>query len=67
MSFRKLDYLSESLQVAIDSYIDRIDANQRDRELLYDIISFAFNEGKIQGKEEMINISSEVEDSETGW
>ncbi len=54
MSFKKLEYVSPALQTAIDYYIDRIDATQRDRELLYDIVGFAFDEGRIRGKEEIL-------------
>ena len=54
MSFRNLEFVSPSLNKAIQAYVERIDATQRDRELLYDIVGFAFDEGKIQGKEEIL-------------
>jgi hypothetical protein len=31
-----------------------MDMTQRDRELFYDIVGFAFDEGKIRGKEEVL-------------
>lgn len=55
MSFRNLEFVSPALNKAIQAYVERIDATQRDRELLYDIVGFAFDEGRIQGKEELIN------------
>jgi hypothetical protein len=54
MEFKSLDYVSPQLNVAINAYVDRMDMNNRDRELLYDIIGFAYDEGKIRGKEEII-------------
>lgn len=54
MSFRNLDYVSPSLNTAISAFIDRMDMTQRDRELFYDIVGFAFDEGKIQGKEDIL-------------
>jgi hypothetical protein len=54
MSFRNLDYVSPSLNIAISAFIDRMDMTQRDRELFYDIVGFAFDEGKIQGKEDIL-------------
>lgn len=54
MSFKNLEYVSPALQIAIDAYIDRIDATQRDRELLYDIVGFAFDEGRIRGTEDTL-------------
>ena len=54
MSFRNLDYVSPSLNTAVSAYIERMDMSQRDRELFYDIVGFAFDEGKIQGKEEIL-------------
>jgi hypothetical protein len=54
MSFRNLDYVSPSLNTAVSAYIERMDMTQRDRELFYDIVGFAFDEGKIQGKEEIL-------------
>jgi hypothetical protein len=54
MSFRNLDYVSPSLNIAISAYVDRMDMTQRDRELFYDIVGFAFDEGKIRGKEEVL-------------
>lgn len=60
MSFRNLDYVSPSLNTAISAYIERMDMTQRDRELFYDIVGFAFDEGKIRGKEEILSLGEET-------
>jgi hypothetical protein len=54
MSFRYLNEVSPSLNTAIDAFVHRMDMNQRDRELFYDIVGFAYDEGKIQGKEDIL-------------
>jgi len=51
MEFRELTELSPQLNTAIMGFIDRLDMNGRDRELFYDIVRFAFDEGKLTGKE----------------
>jgi hypothetical protein len=51
MEFRELTELSPQLNTAITGFIDRLDMNGRDRELFYDIVRFAFDEGKLTGKE----------------
>jgi hypothetical protein len=66
MSFRNLEFVSPSLNKAIQAYIDRIDATQRDRELLYDIVGFAFDEGRIQGKEEILTLGEETKNNTHG-
>ena len=39
----------------MNNFIDRIDCMYgRDRELFYDLIGFAFDEGRIKGKEEIL-------------
>jgi len=53
--FRNLPYVSHTLQTSIDGFIERMDMTQRDRELFYDIVGFAFDEGKIRGKEQVLN------------
>jgi hypothetical protein len=55
MEFRNIDYVSPQLNTAINSYIERMDMDGRDRELFYDIIHFAYSEGKIKGTENIIN------------
>jgi hypothetical protein len=54
MEFKQVDYVSPQLRVGIDSFIERMDMCSRDRELFYDIIGFAYTEGKIRGKEEIL-------------
>lgn len=54
MEFRYLEELSPQLNTAVGAFIDRMDMTGRDRELFYDIIGFAFDEGKIKGKEEIL-------------
>jgi len=51
MEFRELTELSPQLNTAINHFIDRLDMTGRDRELFYDIVGFAFDEGKLAGKE----------------
>ena len=63
MSFRNLEFVSPSLNKAIQAYVERIDATQRDRELLYDIVGFAFDEGKIRGKEEILTLGEETKNN----
>ena len=53
--FKNLDNLSPTLNKGIDLYLERLDIDQRNRELFFDIISFVFDEGKIAGKEEYLN------------
>jgi hypothetical protein len=52
--FKHFDELSPSLNNAVQFYTERLDMNQRDRELFYDIIGFAFDEGTIRGKEDYL-------------
>lgn len=52
--FKHFDELSPSLNKAVQFYIERLDMTQRDRELFYDIIGFAFDEGTIRGKEDYL-------------
>jgi hypothetical protein len=49
-----IDYVSPTLKFAIDSFIERMDMDRRDCEIFYDIIGFAYHEGKIRGKEEIL-------------
>ena len=49
--FKHFKELSPSLNKAIQFFTERMDMTQRDREIFYDIIGFAFDEGKIAGKE----------------
>ena len=52
--FKHFDELSPSLNKAVQFYTERLDMTQRDRELFYDIIGFAFDEGAIRGKEDYL-------------
>jgi hypothetical protein len=52
--FKHFDELSPSLNKAVQFYTERLDMTQRDRELFYDIIGFAFDEGTIRGKEDYL-------------
>ena len=65
MELRNLDYVSPQLNVAINAYVDRMDMTGRDRELFYDIIGFAYDEGKIRGKEEII-LGEETKQNDNG-
>ncbi len=56
--FKTYQELSDNLNKGMQLFIDRMDMTQRDRELFYDIVMFAFQEGKIAGKEEIINEGS---------
>lgn len=57
--FKNLPELSPSLNKGIQLFIERLDMTQRDRELFYDIIGFAFDEGKIAGKEKFLEDQNE--------
>jgi hypothetical protein len=50
-----MNEISPSLNKGLQLFIERLDMTQRDRELFYDIIGFAFDEGRIQGKEDYLN------------
>jgi hypothetical protein len=52
--FKHFTELSPALNKGIQFYVERLDMTQRDRELFYDIIGFAFDEGKIAGKEDFL-------------
>ena len=52
--FKHFDELSPSLNKAVQFYTERLDMTQRDRELFYDIIGFAFDEGTIRVKEDYL-------------
>ena len=52
--FKNFEELSPALNKGIQLYAERMDMTQRDRELFYDIIGFAFDEGKIKGKEQYL-------------
>ena len=55
MSFRELEELSPTFNKSMNNFIDRIDCmHGRDSELFYDLIGFAFDEGRIKGKEEIL-------------
>jgi len=55
MSFRELKELSPTFNKSMNNFIVRIDCMYgRDRELFYDLIGFAFDEGRIKGKEEIL-------------
>ena len=49
-----LDELSPTLNKGIALYIERLDLCRRDCDLLYDLIHFVHDEGKINGKEEYL-------------
>lgn len=49
-----LDDLSPSLKRGIQMYTERLNMNEKDRSLFYDILRFTFNEGSIKGKEEYL-------------
>lgn len=51
---KNLDALSPSLKRGIRLYVERLDLEIRYRDLLYDIIRFAYDEGKISGKEDFL-------------
>lgn len=53
--FKYQEHLSENLNKGLDMFIERMDMTNRDRELFYDIINFAFHEGRITGKEEILD------------
>jgi hypothetical protein len=55
MEFRNLEHLSPQLNIAIESFKERLDMNRRDVELFYEIINFSYLEGKIKGSEIIIN------------
>jgi len=52
--FKYLEDLSPTLNKGIDLYVDRLDLDKRNRELLFDILRFVYDEGKIKGKEEYL-------------
>lgn len=54
MQFKKLEDISDPLNQAIQSFIERMDMTGRDREIFYDILGFVYDEGKIKGKEEIL-------------
>jgi hypothetical protein len=54
MENSNIDYVSPQLKFAIDAFKERMDMNRRDREIFYDIVHFAYTEGKIRGKEEIV-------------
>jgi hypothetical protein len=57
--FKHFKELSPSLNKGIQLFTERMDMTQRDRELFYDIIGFAFDEGKISGKEDFLKDMTE--------
>ena len=52
--FKYLEDLSPTLNKGINLYVDRLDLDKRNRELLFDILRFVYDEGKIRGKEEYL-------------
>lgn len=46
---------SEQLNQLMMVFIDRLDMSSRDRELLEDLAMFAYQEGTIAGKEQLLN------------
>jgi hypothetical protein len=55
MEFKEMKELSPKFNELMNNFIDRVDCfTGRDRELFYDLIGFAFDEGKIKGKEEVL-------------
>jgi len=56
--FKTYQEMSSNLNRGMQLFIERMDMTQRDRELFYDLIGFAYQEGKIAGKEEIINENS---------
>ncbi len=52
--FKNMEELSPSLNKGLQLFIERMDMTQRDRELFYDIVGFAFDEGMIKGKEQYL-------------
>jgi hypothetical protein len=63
MEFKKIDLISDPLNQAISSFVDRMDMTGRDREIFYDILGFVYDEGKIKGKEEIL-FDEEIKPSE---
>ena len=66
MAFKQLSHMSPQLQNIVDSFIERMDMDSRDRDFFYDIIGFAYNEGKIKGKEEIIYGEETNQNEENG-
>ena len=54
MEFKYFEEFSPALNKGIQLYVDRLDMTGRDRELFYDILNFAYSEGKISGMEEFV-------------
>jgi hypothetical protein len=50
----KLENLSSNLKRAVLAFPDRVGMSEQDRKIFFDIVGFAFNEGKISGKEELL-------------
>jgi hypothetical protein len=54
MNFKHFEEFSPALNKGIQLYIERLDLDGRNRELFYDLLSFAYSEGKIAGIEELV-------------
>lgn len=52
---KPINYLSPSLQKAVHSFIVRANLSQLDCELLFDILSFTYHEGKLIAVERILN------------
>jgi len=52
---KPINHLSPSLQKAIHSFKVRANLSQLDCELLFDILGFTFNEGKLMAVERILN------------
>jgi hypothetical protein len=63
MSYREFipnPNLSSTLNELMFKFIDRLNMNTRDREILEDLALFIYQEGKLDGKEEYLNETLET-------
>jgi hypothetical protein len=61
----KLEHLSSNLKRAVLAFPERVGMSEEDRRIFFNIVGFAFNEGKILGKEEyLLDVKNENENYE---
>jgi hypothetical protein len=68
MTFKNFEHnpaLSKNLNELMLTFIDRVDMSARDREIFEDLVMFAFQEGKIEGKTEYLNEQTNITNAET--